>query len=90
MSDLIRQMMGQTRGPIGLGNNPSPFQIPVPDIPESEPEMPPSGALLRPGEYLAPGLFDDDQTRKQYIDELKKYPRQEMDRMKFPHNRGGF
>lgn len=30
MSDFIRQMVGQRRGPMGLGNNPAPFQIQQP------------------------------------------------------------
>lgn len=31
MSEMIRQLLGQRRGPMGLGNNPSPFPIPTPD-----------------------------------------------------------
>ncbi len=31
MSDMIRQLMGQRRGPVGMGNNPSPFPIPYRD-----------------------------------------------------------
>ena len=47
MSDLIRKMMGQNRGPIGLGNNPSPFQIPYPsDVPQ-EPAMPDADAMRK-------------------------------------------
>lgn len=61
MSDLIRQYMGLRRGPVGLGNNPSPFPIQMPDIPEpampdqrymTDMDMPPA---LRPGEQYIPG-----------------------------------
>lgn len=39
MSDIIRRMLLRQNGPVGLGNNPSPFPVPMPDIPEPEKPM---------------------------------------------------
>ena len=71
MSDLIRKMMGQNRGPIGLGNNPSPFQIPYPSDGPQEPEM--------PEEMMQKAMMD--RGMQQYggeIDKLKSYQQRLM------------
>jgi hypothetical protein len=61
MSDLIRSMMGMRRSPVGMGNNPSPFPIDVPQ----EPEMPDFTSQIQD--------IMMDQRRGSGLEELKQY-----------------